>query len=247
MYPPHHHIIIVFFGLFFKWRALFFGLLFLSTKLMMGCIILRMTLMNFVLKTIPYVLSIAGGIFVFDFSRKYLHSSGWIDLMDNVAASLLAIPLVFLFYDYSNFLVTRRVHKHQHTSLINTIDNHLFKVLAQMKNIIGLPRIEVPMQDLNLNYKKLNLDKKYIRAIHKQLNELEELLYKSDKIEVLDSQHTQILSFIVQELNQILNECKFHNSPREIARYLETTLSMIDDWFSATGYTTRRKLQSNPN
>lgn len=75
-----------------------------------------------------------------------------------------------------------------------------------MKNIIGLARIEVPMQDLNLNYKKLNLDKKYIRAIRKQLNLLEELLYKSDKIEVLDSQYTQILSFIAKELNQILNE-----------------------------------------
>ena len=204
--------------------------------------------MNFVtilLKTIPYVLSIAGGVFVFDFSQNYLHSPGWIDLMDNVAASLLAIPLVFLFYDYSNFLVTRRVHKHLHHSLINTIDGHLFKILTQMKNIIGLPRIEVPMQDLNLNYKKLNLDKKYIRAIRKQLNEMEELLYKSDKIDVLDSQHTQILSFITQELNQILNECKYNNSPREIARYIETTLSMIDDWFSATGYTTRQKLKDD--
>ena len=206
-----------------------------------------MTFMNIFLKTIPYVLSVTGGIIVFDVSQKYLHSPGWIDLADNVAASLLAIPLVFLFYDYSNFLITRRVHKHQHIAVINTVDGYLFKILAQMKNIIGLPRIEVPMQDLNLNYKKLNLDQKYIRAIRKQLNLLENLLYKSDKIEVLDPQHTQVLSFITQELNQILNEYKFHNSPREIARYIETTLAMIDDWFSATGYTTRKKLQSESN
>lgn len=206
-----------------------------------------MTLINILLKSIPYVLSVSGGVFVFDFSQRYLHSPGWIDLMDNVAASLLAIPLVFLFYDYSNFLVNRRVHKHQHTSIVNTIDGYLFKVLAQMKNVIGLSHIEIPIQDLNLNYKKLNLDKKYIRAIRKQLNLLEELLYKSDKIEVLDPQHTQILSFIAQELNQILNECKFHNSPKEIARYIETTMAMIDDWFSATGYTTRKKLQASKN
>lgn len=203
-----------------------------------------MTFGNVLLKMIPYILSIVGGIFVFDFSQKYLHSPGWIDLMDNISASLLAIPLVFLLYDYSNFLVNRRVHKQIHHSLINTIDNHLLKILTQMKNMISLPHIEVPMQDINLNYKKLNLDKKYIRAIRKQLVQLEELLYKSDKIEVLDSQHTQILSFITQEINQILNECRYHNSPREIARYMETTLSMIDDWFSATGYTTRKKLQS---
>ena len=200
-----------------------------------------MRLGNLILKSVPYVLSIAGGVFVFDFAQDYLRDPSWIDLMNNVAASLLAIPLVFLFYDYSNYLVTRRMNKHQYTKLINMLDDCLLKILAQMKNIIGLKRIEVPMQDINLNYKKLNLDKQYLRAIKNQLNNLEYILYKSDKITVLDPQHTQILSFVAQELNQILNECKFHNSAREIARYIETTLSMIDDWFYATGYSVRRK------
>ena len=206
-----------------------------------GCKIWSIRLGNLILKSVPYVLSIAGGVFVFDFSQDYLRDPGWIDLMNNVAASLLAIPLVFLFYDYSNYLVTRRMNKHQYTKLINMLDDCLLKILAQMKNIIGLARIEVPMQDINLNYKKLNLDAKYLRAIKNQLNNLEDILYKSDKITVLDPQHTQILSFVAQELNQILNECKFHNSAREIARYIETTLSMIDDWFYATGYSVRRK------
>ena len=196
---------------------------------------------NLLLKSIPYVLSIAGGVFVFDFSQKYLQEPGWIDLMNNVAASLLAIPLVFLFYDYSNYLVTRRMNTRQHAKLISMLDDCLLKILAQMKNIIGLKRIEVPMQDINLNYKKMNLDPRYLRAIKDQLNNLEDILYKSDKITVLDPQHTQILSFIAQELNQILNEYKFQNPTREIARYIETTLSMIDDWFYATGYTARRK------
>ena len=172
------------------------------------------------MKSIPYVLSIAGGVFVFDFSQKYLQDPSWIDLMNNVAASLLAIPLVFLFYDYSNYLVTRRMNRHQHAKLVNILDDCLLKILAQMKNIIGLKRIEVPMQDINLNYKKLDLNPKYLRVIRNQLNNLEDILYKSDKISVLDPQHTQILSFIAQELNQILNECKYNNSLREIARYI---------------------------
>lgn len=202
-------------------------------------IISYMNITHFILKVIPYALSIAGGIFVFDFSQKYLHDPNWLDLTNNISASLLAIPLVFLFYDYSNFLITRRMKRNQYASVVSTIDGFLFKILGQMKNIIQLPRIEVPMQDLNLNYKKLDLDVKYIRALKRELESMEDLLYKSDKIEILDPQHTQILSFIVQELNQILNEVKFHNSSREIARYIETTLSMIDDWFYVTGYTTR--------
>lgn len=199
-----------------------------------------MKLRHFILKAIPYVLSIAGGVFVFDFSQKYLHDPSWLDLTNNISASLLAIPLVFLFYDYSNFLITRRMKKSQQANIVNIIDGILFKILEQMKRIINIKEIKVPIQDLNINYKKLNLDAKYIKALKRQLDSMEELLYKSDKTEVLDAQHTQILSFIVQELNQILNEYRYHNSPREIARYIETVMSIIDDWFSATGYTTRR-------
>lgn len=204
-----------------------------------------MKLRHFILKAIPYVLSIAGGVFVFDFSQKYLHDPSWLDLTNNISASLLAIPLVFLFYDYSNFLITRRMKKSQQTNIVNIIDGILFKILEQMKRIINIKEIKVPIQDLNINYKKLNLDAKYIKALKRQLDSMEELLYKSDKIEVLDAQHTQILSFIVQELNQILNEYRYHNSPREIARYIETVMSIIDDWFSATGYTTRRQIRKN--
>ena len=210
-----------------------------SAKFIISC----MNLTHFVLKVIPYALSIAGGVFVFDFSQKYLHDPNWIDLTNNISASLLAIPLVFLFYDYSNFLITRRMKRNQHANIVNQVDSFLFKILGQMKNIIQIPRIEVPMQDLNLNYKKLDLDMKHIRALKHELESMEDLLYKSDKIEILDPQHTQILSFIVQELNQILNEVKFHNSSREIARYIETTLSMIDDWFYVTGYTPRAQKQ----
>lgn len=206
-----------------------------------GCIILIMQIPHFILKSIPYVLSIAGGVFVFDFSNKYLHDPSWIDLTNNISASLLAIPLVFLFYDYSNFLITRRMKKNLHNNVVNVIDGILFKILDQMKHIIKIDHIRVPMQDLNLNYKKLDLDAKYIKSVKRQLIIMEDLLYKSDKIEVLDPQHTQILSFIVQELNQILNEYKYHNSPREIARYIETTLSMIDDWFYVTGYAARKR------
>ena len=131
--------------------------------------------------------------------------------------------------------------KNLHKNVVNVIDGILFKILDQMKHIIKIDHIRVPMQDLNLNYKKLDLDAKYIKSVRRQLIIMEDLLYKSDKIEVLDPQHTQILSFIVQELNQILNEYKYHNSPREIARYIETTLSMIDDWFYVTGYAARKR------
>ena len=122
----------------FKGQGHFFWDFVLVLKMLKISIITDMSLVSFTLKSISYVLSIAGGVFVFDISEDYLHDPSWIDLMNNVAASLLAIPLVFLFYDYSNFLITRRMHNHQHIAVISVLDGYLLKILSEMKNIIGL-------------------------------------------------------------------------------------------------------------
>ncbi len=201
-----------------------------------------MHVVNVLLRLVPYILSIAGGIIVFDISQRYLHNDGWINLLDNVAASLLAIPLVFLFYEYSNYLITRRVQKRQRINLIKQIDDSLFKILTQIQNITGIKRFDIPIgDDIRIKRKRINPDPHFLRAIRRQLNFLEILLYKSDKTDVLDSQQEQTLSFIAQELNQFLNDCKDTCTPRDVVKNIKEILSTIDDWFYSTGYTIRKR------
>ena len=64
---------------------------------------MKFNLRDFLLKMIPYVLSIAGGLVLFIVTKDDIHDPSVTDLINNIAASLLSIPLVFLLYDYSNY------------------------------------------------------------------------------------------------------------------------------------------------
>ncbi len=61
------------------------------------------------LKSIPYMLSIIGGAVLFLSTKDSIVNQSLAALITNMAASLLSIPLVFLLYDYSNFLINRRL------------------------------------------------------------------------------------------------------------------------------------------
>ncbi len=63
------------------------------------------------LKSIPYLLSIAGGAILFLLTKDEIADPSLADLITNMAASLLSIPLVFLLYDYSNYLINRHLRR----------------------------------------------------------------------------------------------------------------------------------------
>ncbi len=66
-------------------------------------------LRNFLLKSIPYLLSIAGGATLFIVTKDEITDPSLADLVTNIAASLLSIPLVFLLYDYSNYRIQKQI------------------------------------------------------------------------------------------------------------------------------------------
>ena len=61
---------------------------------------MNIQLRNILLKSVPYMLSVAGGITLFVLTKDNIHNPSVADLIDNIAASLLSIPVVFLLYDY---------------------------------------------------------------------------------------------------------------------------------------------------
>ena len=58
------------------------------------------------LKSLPYLMSIAGGIILYTGAIDNAPNANLQDLVINVSASLLSIPLVFLLYDYTNSRIT---------------------------------------------------------------------------------------------------------------------------------------------
>ena len=78
-------------------------------------------------------MSIAGGIVLYTGAIDNAPNDNIRDLVINVSASLLSIPLVFLLYDYTNSRVANQM---KHT-MINSMTD---KLNVLMLNIIGLLR-----------------------------------------------------------------------------------------------------------
>ena len=95
---------------------------------------------DFLLRSLPYLVSIAGGVLLFTVSLDNVHDPAVEGLISNISASLLAIPLVFLLYDYTTTRVSRRLHETLVAGMndkINTIMLHLVLTLRKMLKMRG--------------------------------------------------------------------------------------------------------------
>lgn len=81
---------------------------------------MAINIQNVLLKMIPYVLSVAGGVALFVFTMDEIKNPDVTDLINNISASLLSIPVVFLFYDYANYRVSRRLKQNGANNTDNT-------------------------------------------------------------------------------------------------------------------------------
>ena len=66
---------------------------------------------TFLLKSLPYLMSIAGGIILYTGAIDNAPNANIRDLVINVSASLLSIPLVFLLYDYTNSRIANQMKR----------------------------------------------------------------------------------------------------------------------------------------
>ena len=82
---------------------------------------MNIVLRDVLLKSIPYLLSIAGGVALFLITVDNVRDPAVSDLMNNISASLLSIPIVFLLYDYSNYRVSKKLNQTLATSMSSRV------------------------------------------------------------------------------------------------------------------------------
>lgn len=95
---------------------------------------------DFALKTLPYMVSVVGGIILFSISMDNVKDPALEALISNISASLLAIPLVFLLYDYTNTRVSRRLQATLRTGIydkVNIVVLHLVLTLRRVLKMRG--------------------------------------------------------------------------------------------------------------
>lgn len=201
---------------------------------------MKINIRTILLKSLPYLLSIVGGIILYTGAIDNAPNDNIRDLVINVSASLLSIPLVFLLYDYTNSRVANQMKR----TMINSMTD---KLNVLMMNIIGLLRdsmgVHSKLTTENLNRmlilhtteisKRLKITPRILEKLHEYHNDLDTLLFRNSQNSVLNAEQVQILSGLVRDMTHLINENKFRRNRHLSAKYTESMMGRILDWMES--------------
>lgn len=200
-------------------------------------------LRNILLKMIPYVLSVAGGLILFIVTKDEVHNPNVTDLINNISASLLSIPLVFLLYDYTNYRVSKQLNKTMADSMtdkINIILLNLIMIIRQMLGIRGTLTFASMNKMSNLSQSKIVANLKITQNLANELrtyrDEIDNMTYNWAKPNVLTGAQVQMLTGLVRELSLLINEHSFRRNRRVAAKYIENIIGKIIDWMDSDAF-----------
>lgn len=192
------------------------------------------------LKSLPYLMSIAGGIILYTGAIDNAPNADIRDLVINVSASLLSIPLVFLLYDYTNSRVVNQMKKNLANSLTDKLNIIMLNIILVLRESMSV-RGRISLEGLNRMLiwrapeisRRLNIGAKTLAKLHEYHNELDTLLYRNGQNNILPAEQVQILSAIARDMTHIINEQKFHRGKRMSAKYIENMMTHILDWLDS--------------
>lgn len=185
-------------------------------------------------------MSIAGGIVLYTGAIDNAPNANIRDLVINVSASLLSIPLVFLLYDYTNSRIANQMKR----TMINSMTD---KLSVLMLNIIGVIRQSMDVRG-KLTTESLNrmlvwrateiarrqkITKNILDKIHEYHDDLDTLLYRNSQNPVLSNEQVQILAGLAHDMTHFINENKFRKNRHTSAKYTESMMGRILDWLDS--------------
>ncbi len=194
-------------------------------------------LKNLLLKTIPYLLSIIGGITLFLISLDKVRNPNVSGLIDNIAASLLSIPLVFLLYDYTNYRISRQVSRSLASNISDKVNSVILNIVVFLRHSLGL-KVNVHLETFNKlqdwSVKKIASRLKITRYEMNNLRayryEIDEIIYRASRGNVLTSDQEQVLSSLSREILHLMTEHNFHRDRAIVAKHVKNIILRIIEW-----------------
>lgn len=192
------------------------------------------------LKSVPYLMSIAGGIVLYTGAIDNAPNANIRDLVINVSASLLSIPLVFLLYDYMNYRVSTQMKKTLVNSMNDKLNSLLLNVILALRESMGV-RTKLTTENLNrmLTWRtsdisrRLKLTPRLLDLFHAYHSDLDTLLFRNSQTNVFTAEQSQILSGLARDMAHLINESKFHHRRHVASKYIGTMMARILDWLDA--------------
>lgn len=201
---------------------------------------MRKTLRIIFLKSLPYLMSITGGVILYTGAIDNAPTANLRDLIINVSASLLSIPLVFLLYDYTNSRVARQMKRNLADSISDRLDILMLNIILMLREMLGV-RTKLNAENLNRMLiwrapeivRRLKITPKIKQELHVYHNDLDVLLYHNAHSDAIAPEVQQILTALSRELTRLINENKFRHNKRMSAKYIEEIMAHILDWLDS--------------
>ena len=192
------------------------------------------------LKSLPYLMSIAGGIILYTGAIDNAPNANLQDLVINVSASLLSIPLVFLLYDYTNSRITNQMKQTMVTSMTDKLNVLMLNIIMLLRESMGV-RTKLTTENLNRMLiwrapeisRRVKITPKILDKLHEYHNELDTQLFRNAQTHVLTTEQAQILAGLVRDMTHLINESKFRHNKHITAKYIESVMGRILDWLDS--------------
>lgn len=201
---------------------------------------MKINIRTILLKSLPYLLSIAGGIILYTGAIDNAPNDNIRDLVINVSASLLSIPLVFLLYDYTNSRVANQMKRTMINSMTDKLNVLMMNIIELLRDSMGV-HSKLTTENLNRMLilhtteisKRLKITPRILEKLHEYHNDLDTLLFRNSQNSVLNAEQVQILSGLVRDMTHLINENKFRRNRHLSAKYTESMMGRILDWMES--------------
>ncbi len=199
------------------------------------------------IKILPFLVAFGTGVILYIVTDKFISDVGLNNLLINVSAGLVSIPLVFIFYDVINKLTSRNLHNTLFESVTVEINNQLIDLIHFLASLIGEndPQSMSDLDDFlelehNEIYQKLKLNGVEFTSLETIKQQLVLVIHKPATFDILtDKQILAVLNvvkeitFLIKNLKQIE---KIKNSVRYkkiIAMNIEYILDNLTSWIES--------------
>lgn len=201
---------------------------------------MNIKLRDILLKSIPYMLSIIGGITLFLVTVDNIKNPSIADLITNIAASLLSIPIVFLLYDYSNYRISKELNQTLASSMSSRLSGVMLGLVILLRSAAGMrgkltlgslnKMRDIPLHKIQLRMSGKSAQMQKLKAYH---TELDDMIYKYGKNNILDTASLQNLGGLALNLLHLINEIEFHKNKKAIAKNTVDIFGRIADWMDS--------------
>lgn len=194
---------------------------------------------TFLLKITPYIIALFAGVVVYLYAIE-LKDDNLNNLLINVAAGLVSVPLVFMCYEVINEICSRNIKKTLLEHLSFEVNYIIIDIIKNLKDILG---ISGRLDEKNLNdfldtdektiKEKLKIDISLADSLKNYKQQLLNLIYKDSNMEVLPNDQIQNLLVIAKELGIISRELDHYNKTRNKEPIESATYNLMQstgDW-----------------